>query len=323
MHNHQQHMIPEFYLQRFAAEDGKIWTYDTEAEKEWSALPENTATEGNLYSVISKDGIKLDLEKWIGGVENKAAPVIKKFLNAENIQGQERMDMASFIALTYVRTNAFRRKSAQAEVHMLQVQNMMIAENESYFEANIREYEEAKGKLSDHNKKILREGMLHPEKFRVNVDKQWTLKSITFHDTLQRLIYDMEWSLILSDKSYFFITSDNPVVHAIPGDKLHPFFGGGFIHEHSEVTLPLSPQACWLGHWNKKLTKVGVVGKKHIKEMNKFRAIYAEKYLYSHVIDSGIRALGKKYRDFKDEMQISGYGREDLSSVSLKRTKGK
>ncbi|MDA7948634.1 MAG: DUF4238 domain-containing protein [Hyphomicrobiaceae bacterium] len=118
----------------------------------------------------------------------------------------------------------------------------------------------------------------------------------------------------------FLITNDNPLVYGVPKPYHHPFYGGGLMHKKVEVTLPLSSRACLLATWNEyKDIPVVDAGREEVKELNRYRAIYAMRYLYAPKRDTGIHRLGKKYAHIKPSMKISGAGLDEYSSVQMKR----
>ncbi len=77
----KQHVVPRFYLDNFSDENGMIWTYTAGSGKAWSASPENTGVESNVYSVKEEDGEYNDeLEHWLASVEDHASKVYHKLL---------------------------------------------------------------------------------------------------------------------------------------------------------------------------------------------------------------------------------------------------
>jgi hypothetical protein len=164
----------------------------------------------------------------------------------------------------------------------------------------------------------LREAMLHPEKFSVSVDKEFTLQALAFHDTLVPILAKMNWAVLSVDASRYLITSDNPVVFAVPEQHQHPFYRGGLMHEKAELTFPLSSSACLLAVWQDVPARIGI-DRDTVKWMNRVRAGYARRFLFAPTMDEGIRSLGQKYKDVHPGVRASGFGPEKYSPVTLHR----
>jgi hypothetical protein len=317
----RHHFVPQFYLRRFTImPDDLIWTYDLERDEVRGSAVSATAFERYLYSVEMPNGERLDdLEDFIATIEGKAAPLFEKIIRGDSIAGQDRADMASFLALMYVRTDAFRRHYAEAAMGMMQLQFWATAQHDGAFRSMLRKYEAAIKPLSAEEREALRDGMLNPQKFTVSVDKGWTLQALKFLDHLAPIISKMRWMLLRVGSPHFLITSDNPLVMRLPERHRHPMFGGGgFLHKNIEVTLPLSPHHCLMLHWNPDLPAVSPMPLEAIRGMNRQRAAHAERFLFAHVRDERIRRLGAKYKDFKTGFTIGG-GPKEYSPVELRR----
>jgi len=317
-----QHQMPRFYLERFAGREpeGQVWSYDMDTGKVWSATPENTAKETHLYSVTLEDGQRItDLEDFIAGVEGKAACVYDKLLAGEKIEGQERADLASFFAMTFVRTSAFRRIYAEIMVGFQVLKMYVTAEHEGAFRSAMEKYEADRGPLSDEERAALREGMLHPEKFKVSVNREWTLRALMTHDRVAPVLFGMHWSVTAPPEGRYFITSDNPFVRMVPDRYYRPMMGEGFLNKHIEVSFPLSPKRCLLAHWRNDYPNLVTLPPEGVKLANRARAVYAERFLYGPRQDAGIAALARKYKETKPGMQLSGLGPEKYPPVKLRR----
>lgn len=315
------HQITRFYLERFAGDDpeGHVWSYDMETGKAWNATSDNTAKETHLYSLTLENGQKItDLEEFIAGIESKAVTPFDKLLLGEKIIGQERADLASFFAMMFVRTNAFRRFYAEAYAGFMNVQLYATGIHDGAFRSSMEKYEAEHGPLSDEEREAVRDGLLNPGKFKISIDREWTLQALTFHDHLVPILFEMHWSVMVAPEGRYFITSDNPFVRTMP-ERHQGLMRGGFLDKHIEVTFPLSPERCLLAHWKKEQPNLGSLPREGVKAVNRLRAVYAERFLYGPHRDAGITALARKYRDVKPGMKISGFAPENFSPVTLRR----
>lgn len=316
----KHHEIPRFYLKEFATpKDEILWVYDMKEGTVRASRVGDTAFQKHLYSVTLEDGSRLtEIEDLLSKIESDAAPVLRRFMAGEKIRGQDRAKLASFFSIMFVRTDAFRQQFAEAMVKMNQVTMNFTGRHDRAFKSFIEGYVAKNGPLSSTEQEKFREAMLSDQsKLAVTVDKDWTLLSLGAHDKIVEVIYDMEWSLIFAHDAQCFITSDNPVVREVFSRNRHPFYGGGFTDPNIEVSFPLSPKLCWLGHWNKEMPKIGPISKQATKETNSLRAMYARRFLYSNERDGGISRLAAKYSTISPGIHV-GY-QMNFSKVSLQR----
>jgi hypothetical protein len=129
----------------------------------------------------------------------------------------------------------------------------------------------------------------------------------------------MQWTILGVKQPDYFITSDNPLVKAVPDQHHHPLRGEGFINKHIEVTMPLSSSRCLLAHWKEDVPKRFDVGRRGVRDANRIRAVFAERFLFGHRYDDGIEKLASKYRNTKPSVQF-GLDADDYSEVDLKRS---
>lgn len=313
----QQHVVPRFYLERFADADGKVWTYDKGRDKPWSALPENTGTQQWRYSVTLDDGTRLhDVEHHLNDVETKAAGLYDKLLSGEPLVGQERADMASFFAFMFARTEAIRRQFAQSQMALTQARLHAIASADRAFERLLSDFEREEGELGEETRRLVREGMLKPEDYVISVDREWTLRALEIHDRLAPVLFRMRWTIMHADGGEFFVTSDNPLVRLIPGGGA--MTDGGCFNDRAQVTMPLTPKACWLATWNRDAKRSFRLPRKPVRMTNVMIAADAEKQVYADRLDGGISNLVRKYRDGRPSLKLHG-AQFQPSPVSLRR----
>ena len=165
----------------------------------------------------------------------------------------------------------------------------------------------------------MREGMLHPEKFTLAVDKSWSLRALSVHDRLAPVLYEMHWTIMRARQPHYFITSDNPFIQELPDKHRDRPYGGGFVDKHIEVTMPLSSQKCLLAHWNSGVPGILEAGPQAVKSINRLRAAYADRFLFAHQRDIGIQKLATKYKDEARGFELQGFGPDQYSDVKLER----
>lgn len=319
----KHHFNPQLSLRKFASEESLeyVVSYDMKEGTMRKSKIEDTGCESHLYSITDPEGKRtVEIENLLGKIETKAAPLIDKFLNKDRIEEQEKYDLASFFALAYIRTNAFRQ--GYAETIMIQNQQMMYAQasNPESFNAMAKVIQDETGiTMSDSELHEVKKILLDPKNFNIEVSRENTLKAIGLHDEIAPIFYEMKWSILcVPDTESHLITSDNPLVKYLPSPKNHPGMDG-FLNPNIEVTLPLSKSHCWLGHWNNSHSDIISLNKQQVKDLNKLRAIHATRFLYASKEDVGILSLAKKYYNTKRKIISVGFGPKSYSKVIVRR----
>lgn len=316
----RQHYVPRFYLEHFADINGMVWSYDLQAESIRPATPENTAVETNFYSVIDAEGEHNDeIENWLQGVEGKASELYPKVLRGERLQGQEKADFAVFIASLFTRSPAIVTAYAELMGKFAQHITDLTMRNRTQFDTEMDRYDADRGvTTSGKERDELFEFAKDKTRYFVEVDKKRGLEALAGTDHLTPIFYDMTWA-VFESKDQHLITSDNPVVRVTPPSDHHPIYGdGGFLNKRVNVSLPLSSTRMLGLFWNDKAV-VGVhpIGREAGKVYNRQRAHFSERYLYASERDSGIQALGRKYRKPGLRMELQGTG--ELAPVKVRR----
>lgn len=283
-----------------------------------SSTTDNTAFETHLYSVTLDDGIRLTaIEEAIAAIETKAAPLVDKLVRDQSLVGQERADFSSFLAIMRVRTNSVRRQYAEAMVGLRQRLMHMTASEPLTFNSYIGKYEAEHGALPADRKADLREAMLNPSGYVAEVDREATLRVLCLHDDLAPLFYDMNWTLLSVPAGRYLITSDNPMSQLVPAST--GLRGHGMRDIEVEITMPLSPSVCWMGHWRKDIPKAERMSVEGTKVLNRLRAFFAERFLFADRCDAGIQSLARKYRNDKPRTHVGPIGNTKLMPFVLRR----
>ena len=315
----QQHYVSRFYLDYFKDTDGLVWTYDTANDKVWPAIPDNTAKQANLYSPKDKSGQYIDeLEEWLSGVEDKAAPLYPQVLDGKVLADQERADFAVFLASLYARSPANIRMSAEMQGQFAQVLHDAYLSDRDAYEKMMDKVDEKAGKttskeMRDQTFKFAKD----KDAYTLVVKQQAGLLGISVSDSLTPVFFDMKWDLIVISDQHL-VTSDNPVVRVTNPADHHPIYGdGGFRGKSTYVTVPLSPTRLLRLRWSDEPAGPVLCGNKvHGRLFNRQRAYFSENYLFASKNDDGIRRLGQKHKDAKHGFEVVG---RDMAEVEVER----
>jgi hypothetical protein len=131
-------------------------------------------------------------------VESHAAPIYENLLKGRLPQDQRaRMDFAQFLALIHTRTTAMRRMAGEIRGRGAQIHSYAYANDPEAFEALTRRVEAEKGeKMDPEAKEKVRQAMLNPSGYTMEVSKESTFMALSASDKLTPIFDKMKWSLV-------------------------------------------------------------------------------------------------------------------------------
>jgi len=110
-----QHYVPKFLLRNFGlGKKDHVWVYDKQSGRSFQTNAKNVASENRFYD-FEIDGTIYSLEAGLSKIESKTKPVIAQILHSDTvstIDAQSRAMLASFLAIQFIRTKAFRMQWA-------------------------------------------------------------------------------------------------------------------------------------------------------------------------------------------------------------------
>jgi hypothetical protein len=321
----RHHFIPALHLRHFAGAEpkGQVWTYDAEAARVYSAIPEETAKQSHFYSFEHTDGTKDGrIEDYLAEIEGRAAPVYEALLRCE-IPGksQARVDFSSFLALMYARTPSMRRMAGELHGRGIQIHSYAYAQHDEAFDGLIRRMEREHGPMDSQTRATLRENMLDPSRMQLEIPKEYTFQALTIADELAPMLFGMHWAIMLPEYGYF-ITSDNPLVRWVPPNTRHPIYGDhGFRNKLVEVTFPLSPKMMLLMTWKDTGREIAALPRQGVIGANEMRAANSDRYLYAHLSDKRLERLAERFKDSRPGMTTQGFGPKKFGPIRVVRSR--
>ena len=319
----RQHFIPRMHLQHFAGQEpkGHVWTYDAQTEQARHSIPEETAVEAHFYSVKTDDGtMDTRIETKLSEIESKATPVYEMLLK-DVIPGetQERMDFAMFLALMYVRTPTMRRMYGEMAGRSMQIVNYAYGTDGRAFDAMLRRYEEESGPLTAEQKERLRQDMIDPTGYVMEVPKERTLPALGVSDALAPILFRMKWCVV-EPRHGFFITSDNPLLRDVDPKTRHSFYGDhGFMNKTVQVIMPLSPQRLLLISWSDGGRDNAVYERDQVDRINRALAARSDRYLYAHIHHKWLQQLAAEFKTSRQRMTTEGFGPKKFAQTKVVR----
>src|SRR4030067_1134734 len=114
----RHHYIPQFFLKGFSEDGKKLWVFDREKKEFRQESILRTAFQNKFYTYQVK-GKEENLEGVFSQVESLAKPILEKVTGGEEINNQEKADLAMFLAIMWVRVPDFKKRSEEGAEKML------------------------------------------------------------------------------------------------------------------------------------------------------------------------------------------------------------
>lgn len=253
----KHHYLPQFYISNFCNNTGEVFVWNKEDSKIHKQGKNGTFHIPYFYTVdfskykqrhpastqrlrkafgiehVDTSGVKEYpdmIEDLLGESENEAANVIRNLLAKKAIYAEDKMELATFIALMYVRTPSFREWSNQLEKLMYE---QHIKEVFSDKEEVSRMYEKMKEEGCE--KEVDVDGILEfvkNKRYTIQIPKEQLIQVMLMAaPVIDQMLYKKTWFIVEAGESNF-VTSDNPVF------LLHPELG--FENKENQVFFPLS-----------------------------------------------------------------------------------
>lgn len=321
----RQHYVPILHLQHFTGSSPKnmIWTFDNVAETWRPSTVDNTAVQGNFYSIETDSDHNDDLERLLGDIESDAAPAYEMLLNGDIPVGQARANFSMFLATLHLRTPAMINAMAQMQGEMAIITTEMgLLRSREDYDATVATMERDDGTKIDLSYDEMKAFVTDKSRYELAVMQQSGIGAIGAADKIAPLLYHREWHVCRAMQGQL-VTSDNPVVRFVPPDGSYGAYGdGGFMNRAAEITFPLSPTKLLLiAGFDESGTRgeVKALGLDGVRVANELRAHAAEKYVYAATRDDDVGALAVKHRDSKQRMTVGRPMGGDPPNVKIVR----
>jgi hypothetical protein len=304
-HAKRHHYVPKFLLRHFSVVPGEqtpqIWRLDRETGRSDCLSVENCAVVHN-YNRLSGD-LRLpsnSFEAFLSYIEEKAAPVVKKLVAGQQIDKDERRDIATFIFTQHRRTprgRAWGRFMQEQAVTQLIVKRLHDRDAVRDVLRSRRTEEPTGGEVDEAEAMVrkLKEGTL---KIRASQDRE-VLGQLFGMEEVVPIIYRMCWTVLRAPADSAFILSDDPAVLHDPACEADSPVGWGSSAK-VQMTLPLDPSTALLLDYGPVCSQFEkVVDRAAVEEVNlrtyagAFQAIFGA----SPTVVQAIDAVAKRSRD--------------------------
>ncbi|MGB7240915.1 MAG: DUF4238 domain-containing protein, partial [Sulfitobacter sp.] len=230
-------------------------------------------------------------------IESAAAPLWEDLTKGRVLGGSERDNIALFVAAQYLRSPASVNAAAEMSAQLFQTIGQFTAQNKEYHEATMDQFDTEHGKTtSAEERERMRKFIGGTDNYQINVSKEAGLPVLGSIETIADHLLNMNWVVGRSDEQHL-VTSDSPVTRTTDPSTRSPLRGdGGFRNKTVRVQFPLTPNhMIEMGWEGDERERVVAIPKQMAREMNRMRAIHAERFVYAKISDHGVKKLCDKW----------------------------
>ena len=247
----QHHYLPRFYLDGFCdpavlGREGKsvIWVYE-KGKSVRRSIPGKEARERDFYA-LEKDGARdIQVEEWLGTVEQHVAPVIRRLRDVRyELSPAEREWVAVFVGTMHMRTPAGRKLM---ETRVGPAASRAIKEAAKDLDAFRSLFQSISIPVDpDFDLEDVRKGILEGRGDIISERLDFKLASMIHVGRMEaEMLLGFDWQVVHADGSEFFLTSDNPVVSALwEQEGGMTYFHMGFDVPGVDIFFPLDRTLC-------------------------------------------------------------------------------
>jgi hypothetical protein len=240
----RHHLVPAFYLRRFADEAGRIRRIDMSGGNRVMSVS-NAAVETDFYTIQTGDGPSDEIEKRLSEIETRAADALRAVDAGQLVATSETMTgLAEFAAIQATRGRDFRDTMNDFTNQIAQMMFAMIGGDPKFLERAVTDI--LGREPTDEELQRYREDLARRDEFKVAMSDNAAVQAmLEGAASVVPILSVMPWHLLgVPDDSPVLVTSDRPVAlwaRERPGQ----FYAVGF-GTADEITLPIDPRSCFV-----------------------------------------------------------------------------
>jgi hypothetical protein len=255
------HYVPCTYLKRWAASDGRVWTYRTLVShphvEPWRLhAPKGIAYHQHLYTRIVGGAETDEFEQWLDReIEMPAGEAIEKVIMGAQLTPDDWKRLIRFLAAQQVRTPRWFAE----QVHYWNTGGRRLVKDT--LEHSVQQFTEEivqYGHLLPRSQPVRRSDIpmritagLQSEqnilRLRARVEVLfgrafWVSQMRSVLDGIVRALYQHRWTILLPPKGLTWFTSDDPVVRLRFDSETGLTCDGGWDTPNTTIFMPLGPE---------------------------------------------------------------------------------
>ena len=280
------HYVPQEYLRGFADPDNstKIWMYDKRSRQFNHPFIKSVGQEVRYYNETTER----ELSKI---VEGPAHRVLQKLRREHKINNTERARLALYIGTMLMRVPSRRRRAFEMLPRVLEDTINRITNQVAQWAGSATAKPELVSRrfaeLEGAREKFRNEP---PAEIIEHIRAPWPSEQVL------ALVSAMNWRIVSSGESLFFLTSDNPVYF---------FEAYGLGSAESELTFPLASELALLASWQG-IPHATIFMKAKpalVKEVNRRVASGAERFLFCRAQKGWVDEIADKQNPYLNRIQ--------------------
>ena len=248
----QHHYVQRAYLEGFVDPDYErrgqsyLWTY-LPRKSPFRQRPDRIAKRNYYYCFEQENRRSFDFEHMLQALEDVSLPVLRKFRGRNfNIDAEERLTFAGYVALSYTRVPTFESLVNRFALLDMAFKVEKFASDPEKMKLLAREESDHTGK--EVTPEEMRSRLNGGNAFLTQTNRGWSLEQmVRVMMLLQSIIFDMRWVFLLAgDGDPGFLTSDNPVSLFGSPAVDSPGEAGFLSSPDTYFTFPVSREVCLL-----------------------------------------------------------------------------
>lgn len=313
----RNHFVPEHYLRGWAATGSeKVWVYKTlvyrDNDQEWDdCVVAGIGYIKRLYVYVDagKESDKVEIE--FAGIENKAAPVLRKIVSDRQLSQQDWTVLINFLA------SLDARNPTRMEEHLRRMERIMPDELDKSLRGIKERLENGSlttidaGGMSSEGETGIPIPLTSSVKYDENSGKGTIMAELcigrtTWLYTIMRVLLDVskilheckQWTIIKPARGYSWFTSDRPVININCHGSGEYDLEGGWGEENSRIILPVGPEhAVFAAFGESPPPRKPRLTVEETIQVRKLIAENAHRMIFSREKDSGIPPLKPRKAD--------------------------
>lgn len=244
-----RHEVPAFHLRQFACpRAGTIEVYDLDLRITRELLPHEVLVAEDDLACVPGDGRAGGEIGWLlARLDAIGEALHERMLAGLDPDGDERHAFAFFLASVYLRSPWLRRQREDDLRRATEVAGWSHAALDEGWTAVERTLH-SRGDPEPSRLAAARALLGDPDGLARRAPGRASLAPLGELPRVARAIAEMAWTVTRASGGSF-ITSDSPMTLGRDGPERSGLLGIGLAAANALLSLPLSPAACWLGHW--------------------------------------------------------------------------
>ena len=241
----RHHVVPRFYLDRFAR-DGYLWVYDRERDEYRHQAPVNTAVYRHYYTFTDASGQRsTEVESMLARVEAGTKPILDN-LDAHQLPSpEERALLASFAAFQLTRVPGFEHMVTDVlSTIVKQMMRTSFADVERA-KASLRRTARSDKPPVDPQAMV---DFVRDEAYELKINRNASLaQMLSLAIEIGPILASLSWVFVYTPAKKSYVTSDNPFTVIAPAaPKGGSQYGVGILTPGAGKFLPLGPSVALL-----------------------------------------------------------------------------